>query len=290
MVLVHEFISSSVPEFISLGLNLRGMDKEVKRMIYSFLPGLVLVGALWVVKWIEVKSEVSLADYGVFPRTLSGLKGVITSLFIHGDLKHLVSNSIPLLVLAGGLFYFYNSLAYRVIIGTYLLGGFWLWLGGRESYHIGASGLVYGLTTFLFFSGMLRRDIKLMALSMLVVFLYGGMVWGIFPLFVGVSWEAHLFGAIAGILFAFVYRKEGPQRKVYEWEKEPEEEEADDENAYWKLPTPTPEVEIGGGGFAIGEGNNSNDDTGGVQQKAVNIRYIYRPKDSPATDSPDEKN
>ena len=157
------------------------MDKEAKRMIHSFLPGLVLVAVLWLIKFIEMQSGHLLTEYGVLPRTISGLKGVITSPLIHGDLRHLVSNSIPLLVLGAGLFYFYNSLAYRVFLGIYLLGGFWLWLGGRESYHIGASGLVYGLTTFLFFSGVIRRDIKLMALSLLVVFLYGGMVWGIFP-------------------------------------------------------------------------------------------------------------
>jgi len=246
-------------------------------MIFSFLPGLILVAALWVVKWIEIKSEMSLEAYGVLPRTISGLKGVITSPFIHGDLKHLISNSIPLLVLTGILFYFYNTLAYRVIFGTYLLGGLWLWLGGREAYHIGASGLVYGLTTFLFFSGVFRRDIRLMALSMLVVFLYGGMVWGLFPIFIGVSWEAHLFGAFAGLLFAFVYRKDGPQRKLYEWEGETEDD-FDDQDAYWKLPSQqataqTPVI-----------------DQEAPVQKTVNIHYIYRPKETPPPDSSDEKN
>jgi membrane associated rhomboid family serine protease len=252
------------------------MDKEVRRMIWSFVPGMVLVAAFWIVKFIEIKAGFSLSEYGVFPRTLSGLKGVITSPFIHGDLRHLVSNSVPLLVLAGGLFYFYHSLAYRVILGVYLLGGFWLWLGGRESYHIGASGLVYGLTTFLFFSGMLRRDVRLMALSMLVVFLYGGMVWGIFPLFTGISWEAHLFGAFAGMLFSFVYRKEGPQRKIYEWEEEPEDE-AEEQDAYWKLP-----------GAVTDESMVTPQEP--HENKPVDIRYIYRPKNSPPADNTDEKN
>jgi len=203
---------------------------------------------------------------------------VITSAFVHGDLKHLISNSLPLLVLGAGLFYFYRTLAWRVFFGVYLLGGFWLWLGGRESYHIGASGLVYGLTTFLFFSGVLRRDIRLMALSLLVVFLYGGMVWGIFPLFIGISWEAHLFGAFAGVLFAFVYRKEGPQRKIFEWENEMEDDD-DDENAYWKLPTQKPQAE-----------NSQGNQT---QSNTVNIRYIYHPKPDPGqpgSKPEDEKN
>src|SRR5688572_4248747 len=252
------------------------MDKEAKRMIYSFLPGLVLVAVLWLVKLIEMQSGQLLTDYGVLPRTISGLKGVVTSPFIHGDMRHLISNSLPLLVLGAGLFYFYNTLAYRVFLGIYLLSGFWLWLGGRESYHIGASGLVYGLTAFLFFSGVIRRDIKLMALSLLVVFLYGGMVWGIFPLFIGISWEAHLFGAFAGLLFAFVYRKEGPQRKVYQWEDEVEDDIAE-ENAYWMLPEQrTPPV------MPPNE-QLSND-------KPVNIHYIYRPKDTSTPDSSNEKN
>lgn len=250
------------------------MDKEVKRMILSFIPGLVLVAAFWLVKLIEVQSGHYLTEFGVFPRTLSGMKGIVTSPFIHGDMRHLISNSVPLLVLMGGLFYFYNTLAYKVIGGVYLLGGIWLWMGGRESFHIGASGLVYGLTTFLLFSGMFRRDIKLMALSMLVVFLYGGMVWGIFPLFIGISWEAHLFGAFAGLLYAFVYRKEGPQRKVYAWENETEEE-IDEPDAYWKLP----EQQISNIGDPPQEGS-----------KPVNIHYIYRAKDKTLPDNPDEKN
>jgi membrane associated rhomboid family serine protease len=233
------------------------MDKEARRIILSFVPGLVLVAAFWLVKLLEVRTGSYLTDFGVMPRSISGLKGIITSPFIHGDYRHLISNSVPLLVLAAGLFYFYRSLAYRVFIGVYLLGGFWLWLGGRESYHIGASGLLYGLTTFLFFSGMFRRDSRLMAFSLLIVFLYGGMVWGIFPLFTGISWEAHLFGALAGILLAFVFRKDGPQKKKYDWP--PEDDIDDDPNAYWKIPqqgaTELPPVE---------------------KKSEVNINYIYR--------------
>lgn len=262
---------------------LKTMDKELKRIYLSFIPGTILVAALWLVKFIEIKSGHLLTEYGVLPRTLSGLKGVITSPFIHGDLKHLLSNSIPLLVLCGGLFYFYKSLAYRVFGGIYLLGGFWLWLGGRESYHIGASGLVYGITTFLFFSGVFRRDLRLMALSLLVVFLYGGMIWGIFPLFVGVSWEAHLFGSLAGMLYAFVYRNEGPQRKKYEWENTLEDENEEDESdAYWKIPV---QNSVTGVPAAIEEPKQE------IQQQ-INIHYIYKPKNessSPPSD-PNEKN
>jgi len=255
------------------------MDKEISRILKSFVPGLLLVAVLWIVKLIELKSGHLFVDHGVFPRTFSGLKGVITSPFIHGDFKHLISNSIPLLVLGAILFYFYKSLAYKVFIWVFFLGGFWLWLGGRDSFHIGASGLVYGLTTFLFFSGVFRRDTRLMALSLLVVFLYGGMVWGIFPLVKGVSWEAHLFGSLAGLLLAVVYRFEGPQRKLYEWEKPEfsENDDDDDENAYWKLPPSS---------VAVTEKRHEvpEDDS------AIKIKYIYRPtgEDNPGNGQSNE--
>ena len=244
------------------------MNKEVKKIIWSFIPGLVLVSALWLVKFIEWKSGHLLTEFGVFPRTTNGLIGILTSPFIHGDFKHIVSNSLPLLVLGAAIFYFYDTLAFKVFAWVYLLGGFWLWLGGRESYHIGASGLVYGLTAFLFFSGMFRRDTRLMAISMLVVFLYGGMVWGLFPLFKGVSWEAHLFGSIAGILLAMVYRKEGPQRKLYEWEKNDftEDDDDDDENAYWKIPQPTNTIE-------------PTPNSVPEKEQDVKIHYIYRSRE-----------
>jgi membrane associated rhomboid family serine protease len=111
-----------------------------------------------------------------------------------------------------------------------LLSGFWLWLSGREAYHIGASGIVYGLSAFLFFSGIIRRHTGLMAVSLVVVFLYGGLVWGIFPLFVKMSWEAHLSGLMAGTLMAFYFRKEGTQRKVYEWDDEGENSDDPNQN------------------------------------------------------------
>lgn len=241
------------------------MSKEVRNIVYSFMPGALMVLVLWLIKIYEWKSGISFADFGVYPRTWPGARGILLSPFIHGDFKHLISNSIPLLILSAGIFYFYKGLAVRVFLWVYFLGGFWLWLGGRDSFHIGASGLIYGLTTFLFLSGVLRRDTRLMALSLLVVFLYGGMVWGVFPLFRHISWEAHLFGALAGMLVAVVYRKEGPQRKLYEWEKtsfdeEEDENDEDDENAYWNIPL---------------------EENPELPQQPMKIHYIYRARKSP---------
>lgn len=187
----------------------------------------LLVFVLWAIKWFEVQNDVDFSDYGVYPRKLEGLLGVFLTPLIHGDFKHLTNNSVPLIVLGTGVFYFYRDVAFKIHIWIWVLSGLWIWLAARPAHHIGASGLVYGLASFIFFSGIFRRYYKMLALSLLVVFLYGSMVWGIFPIKVGVSWEGHLYGSIAGLILAYHYRNIGPQRKVYEWENEDEEEDDD---------------------------------------------------------------
>lgn len=139
---------------------------------------------------------------GILPRTLSGLSGILFTPFLHGSLGHLLSNSIPLLVLGGGLIYFYRSIAYKVLLWIWFIDGLGVWLLGRDAYHIGASGLVYGIAAFLIFSGLLRRNRNLLALSLAVVFVYGSLIWGMFPYIPDISWEAHLFGFLAGIYFS----------------------------------------------------------------------------------------
>ncbi|MCW3078287.1 MAG: rhomboid family intrarane serine protease [Bacteroidetes bacterium] len=192
---------------------------------------------IWAVFLIEQQSRHGFAKWGVLPRDPKGLPGIVTSVFIHGGLDHIVSNSWPLMVLGMLLFFFYKKIAKQAFIWIWLISGLWLWIGGRNNpdypvYHIGASTLIYGLATFLFFSGIFRRHLSLMVVSALVVFLYGSIMWGIFPLKTEISWEGHLFGSLAGLLVAFNYRKEGPQRKIYAWENEeddtdilPEEEQ-----------------------------------------------------------------
>ncbi len=214
---------------------------------------------MWLVKGIEIYYRLDLSFLGVYPRHIESLKGIITMPFIHADIKHLFSNSVPLLILGAVLIYFYKELALRVFLLIYFLHGTWLWLGGRENYHIGASGIVYGLSSFLFFSGIFRRDTRLIAISLLVVFLYGGLIWGMFPDFMGpsISWEAHLYGAVAGLLCAFVYRKEGPQRKQYDWETE----EDNDEEIILIEGEPPAESE--------------------PPSQSVNINYDYKPTNDP---------
>ena len=165
---------------------------------------------------------IRLSNYGIYPRELKGIIGIVTSPFIHGDWKHLFNNSIPLIILGSALFHFYNRLATKVWIYSIIYTGILVWLGARPSFHIGASGLVYALASFLFFSGFIRKHKPLMAISMIVVFVYGGMVWGIFPREEHISWEGHLFGAFNGLFWALYYKHEGPQRKKYSWEIEEE--------------------------------------------------------------------
>ena len=155
--------------------------------------------------------------HGLYPRKLSGLQGILFSPLIHGDYKHIIANSFPLLVLGTGLFYFYREVAFRVFILSYFMTGLYVWIAARESYHIGASGLIYSLVGFLFLSGILRKHLGLMAISLIIVFQYGSMIWGIFPMEERVSWESHLLGLVAGMTWAVVYRKEGPQKGEMPW-------------------------------------------------------------------------
>lgn len=179
------------------------------------------------VKSFEHLSGISLADWGVYPKTMRGIIGILTSPFIHGDWSHLGANSASLFVLTAALFYFYRKIAIQVFLLIWFMTGLWVWMGARDAYHIGASGLVYGVAAFLFVSGLIRRDPKLSALAMVVVFLYGSLIWGIFPSFFpekNISWESHLGGFIAGGVLAVYFREKGPRKPKYSWEEEDDDE------------------------------------------------------------------
>lgn len=179
---------------------------------------LLFVLALWLVEGLYQATGNRQVHFGIVPRTFEGLIGIFTSPFIHGGIDHLTSNTLPLLVVGSGMIYFYKEITFRVIGMIWLFTGFWVWLAARPDPHIGASGLIYGMVVFLFFSGIFRRDTRLMAISMLVVFLYGSLAWGILPLDWHVSWESHLAGSIAGLFASIYYRKDGPQRPKAQWE------------------------------------------------------------------------
>lgn len=188
-------------------------------------PVLILF-VMWLSYFLDNYLNLNLYRSGVYVRTLKGFFGIIFSPFIHNSesVNHIFSNSIPMLVLGTSLFYFYREIAFKVFFGIWFSSGIWLWVLSRPSYHIGASGIVYGLAFFLFFSGWIRRSKPLMGLSLLVVFLYGSIIWGIFPIDWSVSFEGHFYGALAGVFLAFYYKKKGPQREIYHWDEEEEEE------------------------------------------------------------------
>jgi membrane associated rhomboid family serine protease len=206
------------------------MNPEKKKILRSLVIPSLFILLLWIIKLGEIFTNTDLGFLGVYPRAVSGLTGIITSPLIHGDLKHLFANSVPLFVLGGSLFYFYREISIKTLLLIYFISGVCVWMGAREAYHIGASGVVYGLASFLFFSGIFRRDGRLLAITMLVTFLYGSMVWGVFPdMFPeeNISWESHFWGLVTGMILAFYFRKLGPQKKKYEWEDEEAEDEID---------------------------------------------------------------
>ena len=237
--------------------------EERQRFISSMIFPTLFVAAMWLVKVMELISHTRFVQLGILPREVSGLVGIITAPFIHGDIAHLSANSVPIWVLMTMLFYFYRPMAWKTFLMIYVITGLWVWFWGRvSSYHIGASGVVYGLASFLFFSGIIRKDNRLLAITFLVAFLYGSLVWGIFPeLFPdkNISWESHLMGLISGLVIAFFYKGDGPQRKKYSWDFEDEDYDIDDENAYWKVPPKKPKEKT-------------------EAKKPLEVNYIYKEK------------
>lgn len=196
-----------------------------KKLVLSTIIPVIVIFLIWLVKIVEILFEIEFSSFGIHPLEADGIAGIILSPFIHADLNHLFNNTLPLFFLSVALFFFYSEVALRVFILTWVFSGILVWIAGREAWHIGASGLVYGLASFLFFSGIIRKYFRLVALSLLIVFLYGSMVWGIFPgLYKNVSWESHMLGFFAGIVLAIWYRKEGPQEPVYGWMEDGEDE------------------------------------------------------------------
>jgi membrane associated rhomboid family serine protease len=212
---------------------------------------LAFVLLMWLGYWADVRFKLSLSEYGIYPRQWFGLKGVLLSPFIHGDMEHLFNNSAPILVLTAALRYFYGEIFNRVFLLGFLLTGLFTWLIGRESYHIGASGMVYFLASFILFKGLQVKYYRLVALSLLVVLLYGGMVWYMFPgVKENMSWEGHLSGFSVGLLLSFIFKVEPPEVEAkFDWQKPDFVPELDpfmrhfDENGQF-VNTPKPEEEI----------------------------------------------
>ncbi len=171
-----------------------------------------------------------LQRFGIRPREWTGLPGILVAPLLHADFNHLLANSLPLVVLGTATFHLYPRSAFRVLPAVYLGPGILVWLFARGGNHVGASGIIYGLVSFVFVAGLIRRDRRAMAGSMLVAFMYGAMAWGILPIKLGVSWETHLAAALIGALLAIALRHwDNPPPARYSWEREEGDENADED-------------------------------------------------------------
>lgn len=184
--------------------------------------------SIWTVFWLELELHTNWNDFGIYPRTLSGLRGIVFGPFLHGSLEHLYNNTIPLAILLASLLYFYRSISFKVLFWGILLSGAITWLIGRPSYHIGASGVIYLLASFIFFKGIFTKYYRLVAVSLIVSFIYGSMLWYIFPIKEEISWEGHLGGFLVGLVFALLIPVKAPTVAKYAWEREDYKEEEDE--------------------------------------------------------------
>ena len=231
---------------------------------------LMILFSIWLVFWYQVRIDHGIKAYGIRPQKLEGLLGIFTSPFLHGDIDHIYNNSIPLFVLTLALFYFYKKIAWKVILFGIIVSGLLTWLIGKTGNHIGASGLIYVLVSFIFFKGIFAKHYRLIALSLMVIFLYGSMIWYVFPIKMGMSWEGHLGGLITGFAFALIFRKQVAKPERYKWEQPDYNEEDDpfmrhfDKNGNFIEfePEPEPEIEI------ESEINQS-----------PNVRYIFKKRE-----------
>jgi len=183
------------------------------------------VALLWVIHAMQVFLNTNLIKLGVFPGKIEGLPGILTSPLIHGSWDHLFYNSLSFLILGAIIFWFYPKIALQSFVWLYLLSGLGVWLFAQpNSFHIGASGLVYGMVSLVFWNGVFRRNLKATVLALIVLVLYAGYFGGIVPGKEGISWESHLLGAIAGIGLAWFYKKDIEEDEVPEPPLEDDEE------------------------------------------------------------------
>jgi len=195
---------------------------------------LAFVVMLWLVQVLISGPGIDVGDFGVRPREASGLLGILTAPFVHGDYAHLFGNSVPVAVLGTAMLYLYPRSSRLVLPAVYLVPGIAVWLlAQRGTSHVGASGLVYGMFAYVLTAGLIRHDRRAIATALLVVFLYGTLVWGVLPIEPRMSWQTHLAAAIVGLTLALVLRdRDVPPKRTYSWEGAPEEEPRADEAGF----------------------------------------------------------
>ncbi|MEO8304544.1 MAG: rhomboid family intramembrane serine protease [Betaproteobacteria bacterium] len=199
------------------------------------------VALVWLIQLSNWALDLGPGELGVRPREWSGLLGVLVAPLMHGGFEHLLANTPPLVVLGATMLYLYPQSSTRVLPAVYVGPGIAVWLFGRSSLHLGASGLVYGLASYILIAGVIRRDRRAIAASLLVCFMYGTLVWGVFPIQSGVSWETHLAAAVIGVAMAIALRRlDIPPRRRYTWE---DEDDGDDDAQDEETPPDRPKGE-----------------------------------------------
>lgn len=188
--------------------------QEITKWLSAIFFPLVFLFVLFLIKIIENSLETSFYRLGVFPLTGYGLVGILSAPLVHKDWEHLINNAIPILILVSFLFYFHKSKAVELFLAMYFISGIWLWIIGRPVYHIGASGLVYALAAFHIAYGFVVRNPPMLAIGFLVILFYGSMIWFVLPLVEDMSWEAHLCGAVCGVLLAIYFGNEYKRKTV----------------------------------------------------------------------------
>lgn len=218
--------------------------EERQRLLRSFIVPLAFVAICWIVKCVEELFHLDFSFLGIKPLQADGIPGIFLFHFLHGSWSHLYANTLPIIVLGACLYYFYRPIATKTCLLLMFSTGLLTWCGARGGVHIGASALIYGLAFFLMLSGFIRRNKSLVIVSFLVIFLYGSLIWGLYPKYAienHISWEGHLAGFVMGIALAIVYRKEGPQREKPDDNDEDTDDSDDDDDRYWDVPEPPQE-------------------------------------------------
>lgn len=222
-----------------------------KFLFQSILVGFVIFSLPWISFLVQYYTDTNWNEYGLHPRSIVHWYGIFTMPFLHDGWDHILSNSIPLWFLTSCLYYAYYPFFRQVMFFLFIVSGLWTFIIGRTDVHVGASAVIYGLASYIFWSGVWSKHYRLATLSLLIVFLYGSIVWGLFPIRPNMSWEGHLSGFLAGLVLSLYFKKELPKRKVFEWEIKP------DNSEYVKVPVEEKDPKT----------------------NQVNIHYIYVPKE-----------
>lgn len=179
----------------------------MEKLLNKIKPVLYILAIIWGIFIADSVLPFDFTRFGIVPRTLTGLRGIVFAPFLHANLSHIISNSLPFLILGALLFSFYEKKAVKMLLISALLSGVLVWIFARPAVHIGMSGVIYAMASFLIFAGLFRKDFLSFIISLVVLVLYGGLIWGIFPNNFYVSWEGHISGAVAGFWLAYVFYK-----------------------------------------------------------------------------------